>query len=343
MLKDYDTFKSNPFSNPDAVKIAEDAAKARWLQRQAEALRASGDPNLLPQANALDAEARKLLNGQTPPPLRASAKEPLQFSSVPPGQNGFALASARMSSSLKNATSSLKGHTTQVATGDIRKQQTTEIALDPLAHLEESEPSETVSFPNYFGYNLSTQTWGKPDWSVAAAWTGYDAKIPFVTSIDGNGGFEFIGLKDISKPCLTLNVAHGYDRVSTAIDPKHLNDAYDITVNRNPSWIAGFKPGVKVGLQKYYIEEGAINNVRYGWTNWFTPFPEVPVISNGQISDEAYNRLSWESPFKNVMAYGELNPGVLPDPFPGLHPEDWPRTKAHPGPVLRLPGSWLEE
>jgi len=77
-------------ASPEAVEaadIAKKAADARWLQRQADALRKSGDPNLQKQADNLDAQAKKLLGDQEPPPLRANTKEPLQWSGAQTGKS----------------------------------------------------------------------------------------------------------------------------------------------------------------------------------------------------------------------------------------------------------------
>jgi hypothetical protein len=165
-----------------------------------------------------------------------------------------------------------------------------------------------------------------------------------VAPIDGQGDVEFRSLSGLSKDCLTLNVAYSFNHVSARIDPKHLNDSYTVTMNMNPSWIAGLKSGVDISLLiNSYENEGTVNGVKFAGITWHSPFPEARVIHNSQISDERYNSLSWDPSFMNFMVYGELNPGTRTLPVPGLHPESWPHTDAYPGPVLGLSASWLEE
>lgn len=84
-LKDYENFKNNPLGNKDVIEAAEKAAAARRLQRQAAQLRANGAPEVINTANALDAHARQLMGGRSLPPLRASAREPLHWSSAQTG------------------------------------------------------------------------------------------------------------------------------------------------------------------------------------------------------------------------------------------------------------------
>ena len=331
--------QNKQFISEDARKVAEDAYKARKAQyalpEQIRQLRAKGDPASLQQADMMERQLQALNQFYGPIALAPII--------VPAGQSGYALANAAASLASGNTPQVVKGHTTQVATADIRRQQETGIELDPLVHLEENERNETVSFPGYFGYSLSTQSWGKPDFFLAAIWTGSDPNPPVVASIASDDTFTIKNTYGL-KACVKLNVAYGYDHVSTAIDGTNLAGDYHVTFNRNPTWIAGFKTGVNIDqFQQDYMQGGAVNHSQYTWTHWHTPFPDVPMISSGQISDEGYNHLSWTKPYKDFMVYGELNPGTNPDPLPGLDPTDWPSAAAAPLPALSLPGSWLEE
>ena len=331
--------QNKQFISDDARKVAEDAYKARKAQyalpEQIRQLRAKGDPASLQQADMMERQLQALNQFYGPIALAPII--------VPAGQSGYALANTTASLASGNTPQVVKGHTTQVATADIRRQQETGIELDPLVHLEENERNETVSFPSYFGYNLSTQSWGKPNFSLAAIWTGSDPNPPVVASIASDDTFTIKNTYGL-KACVKLNVAYGYDHVSTAIDGTNLAGDYHVTFNRNPTWIAGFKTGVNIDqFQQDYMQGGAVNHSQYTWTHWHTPFPDVPMISSGQISDEGYNHLSWTKPYKDFMVYGELNPGTNPDPLPGLDTTDWPSAAAAPLPALSLPGSWLEE
>lgn len=330
--------QNKQFVSDDARKVAEDAYKARKVQyalpEQIRQLRAKGDQASLQQVDMMERQLQALNQFYGPIALAPTI--------VPPGQSGYALANAAASLGSENTLQVVKGHTTQVATTDIRRQQETEIELDSLVHLEENGPSETVSFPAYFGYNPLTNRWGKPDLSLAATWTGSDSTPPIMASIASDGTFAIKDAYNL-KACVKLNVAYGYDHVSTAIDGAKLAGDYHVTFNRNPTWIAGFKTGVNIDrFQQDYMQAGAVNHSQYTWTHWQTPFADVGMISSGQISAEGYNQLSWTKPYTDFMVYGELSPGTNPDPLPGLDPTDWPRAAAYPGPILILPGSWLE-
>jgi hypothetical protein len=331
--------QNKQFISDDARKVAEDAYKARKAQyalpEQIRQLRAKGDPASLQQADMMERQLQALNQFYGPIALAPII--------VPPGQSGYALATAAASLGSGNTLQVLKGHTTQVATTDIRRQQETGIELDSLVHLEENEQSETVSFPAYFGYNLLTNRWGKQDLSLSATWTSSDSNPPIMASISSDGTFAIKDAYSL-KACVKLNVAYGYDHVSTAIDGAKLAGDYHVTFNRNPTWIAGFKTGVNVDqFQQDYMQGGEINHSQYTWTHWQTPFADVGMISSGQISDEGYNQLSWTKPYKDFMVYGELSPGTNPLPVPGLAPADWPNGAANPLPVLVLPGTWIKE
>jgi hypothetical protein len=263
---------------------------------------------------------------------------------VLPGQSGFAVVSASTAILEAGADIAAKGHMNFVATGEIKTPADAQVQLESLAHLEEEDSNQTATMYAHFGYDPLKGIGINPNWAIGPTWSQSDTKPPSVAQIDDKGDFTMTGLKNLSKPCVTLNVAYGFNHVSTPIDRNHLDYKYDVTMNMNPSWIAGLKSGVDISLLKdSYMNEGAINGVKYSGIPWRTPFSEAPVVFNGQISDDRYNRVSWEDPIKHFMVYGELNPGILPDPAPGLRPEDWPHRDAYPGPVLRLPGSWLEE
>ncbi|MDX2252120.1 MAG: hypothetical protein NW202_07535 [Nitrospira sp.] len=331
--------QNKQFISDDARKVAEDAYKARKAQyalpEQIRQLRAKGDPASLQQADMMERQLQALNQFYGPIALAPII--------VPAGQSGYARANTAASLASGNTPQVVKGHTTQVATADIRRQQETGIELDPLVHLEENERNETVSFPGYFGYNLSTQSWDKPDFSLAAIWTGSDPNPPVVASIASDDTFTIKNTYGL-KACVKLNVAYGYDHVSTAIDSTNLAGDYHVTFNRNPTWIAGFKTGVNIDqFQQDYMQGGTVNHSQYTWTHWHTPFPDVPMISSGQISDDGYNHLSWESPHKNFMVYGELSPGTNPLPVPGLTSADWPTGAVNPLPVLVLTGTWIKE
>lgn len=355
MLKDYESFKTSPFANSEGAKITEDAAKARWLQRQAEALRAGGDPNLTPQAEALDRQARQLMGGQDLPRLRASAMEPLQYAAgspdqpgphtVAPGQSGYATLGPPATARIQAAGVALKGHSRLVATGEIQRQTATQFSLEPepLAHLEEHNERETTGFPAYFGYDLQAGRWGRADLSLGVRWERSDRDPPRVAPVNSTtGAFEISSQYVLSNPCLTLNLGYRYDHVSIPIDGSQLNRDYRVTFNANPTWIAGFRPGIDLNrFQTDYMNAGQTTGARYSWTHWHTPFTETPVISSGQIPDAGYNRLSWEPPYKELMVYGELSPGTRPDPVPGLNRDDWPDQPAESTAVLHINGSWL--
>lgn len=355
MLKDYDNAKNSPFANKEATEIAEKAAQARWLQRQAEAIRASGAPGAEQSAQSLLNQAHQLMGGQALPPLRASAGEPLQFSSastpagsaspgtriVQPGQSGYAMLGSPATS--VGGQGSLKGHSRLVATGEIRKQTTTELELDQLAQLEE-EPSETSSFAQYFGYNFTARAWGKENLSIGAQWSALDEKPANVTAIGHDGLFELKDWKYLANTCYRLNLSYGFDHVSVPVSPQATAHTYEMIFNTNPYWIAGFKTGIDIDrFQTDYMKAGQTNGAQYTWTHWHTPFPDAPMISSGQVSDAGYNHLAWASPYQEFMAFGELSPGTRPLPVSGLNPADWPKTAADRIPVLILTGVWLEE
>lgn len=285
---------------------------------------------------------------------RTSGQEPRRFSSaqgqeetagqgtrlVAAGQSGYAALGSLTTQA--SGQTSIKGHSKLVATGDIRKQTESKLSLEPLAHLEE-EPSTTEYFDDYVGFSVRNWSWGKPNLSLAPEWSASDEKPSYITTIGTNGEFEFKDWGVSAKTCYKLNVSYGYDRVSTAISPQTAR-TYEVTFNANPSWIAAFKPGIDINrFQSDYMTAGQVGGTQYTWTHWHTPFPDVPMISSGQISDVGYNHLSWESPHKNFMVYGELNPGTNPLPVPGLTPTDWPNSAADPLPVLVLTGTWIKE
>lgn len=352
MLKDYDNAKKSPFANKEAIDIAEKAAQARWLQRQAQALRASGTPGAEKTAQGLENQAKQLLGGQDPPPLRASAQEPLQFSSalgqegtashgtrlVAAGQSGYAM----MSSPTSSVGQGIKGHSRLVATGEIQKQTTTELELESLAQLEE-EPSETTTFAQYLGYDFTTGAWGKPNFNLGAQWSVADGTPPHVASVGQDGAFAFSDWDVSPKTCYRLNYGVGFNYVSTPLSPKNPTGTYELTVNANRSWIAAFNTTrISDGFYADAMDEGAVDGSRYEWTGYYTRFDDAPFIASGQISDEGYNRFSWRPDLREFMAYGETNPGVLPQPVPGLDREEWPDNEAESMPSLTLPGSWLE-
>ena len=346
------------FADVRLADIAKDAAEARRFQREAQWCRTAKCPE---RADQWDAAARMLLRGQTPPPLRRTAQEPLQWPApasadanstgaaaaepkvVPPGQSGYVLVGKTPPPpGGQGVEFTIKGHSTLVSTEKLKERMETPLKFEGQVHLEERDTNEPLSFSGYFGFNPLTNSWKKPDLSLAAHWTASDAEPPFVIPIAADGSFE-IKQKIDSEPCLTLNVGYGYDHVSTPIDRSQSGQGYNITFNSNPSWITAFTSRIDIDrFQTDYMKAGAINNTQFTWTHWQPPFPDVPMISSGQISDAGYNRLSWEPPYKGVMAYGELSPGTNPDPMPGLDPADWPRAAAYPGPILILPGSWLE-
>jgi hypothetical protein len=201
-----------------------------------------------------------------------------------------------------------------------------------------------LNFAQYLGYDFTSHSWGKSNLSLAPEWSSADAKPPNVTTVGDNGGFEFKEWGISAKTCYKLNLSYGYDHVSTAISPQTAAHTYELTVNANPSWIAGFRGGIDINqFQTDYMKAGQVDGAQYTWTHWHTPFQEIPMIASGQISDERYNHLSWEPPYKNFMVYGELSPGTNPLPVPGLTPADWPNGAANPLPVLVLPGTWIKE
>lgn len=327
--------QNKQFISDDARKVAEDAYKARKAQyalpEQIRQLRAKGDPTSLQQADMMERQLQAL----------NQFYGPLASLIVPSGQSGYArLGSAAATG---NGQTSMKGHSKLVATGDIKQQTTTELTLEPLAHLEE-EPSATSSFAQYFGYNLTSLSWGKPNLSLAADWGAADTRPPHVTAVGEDGRFEITNWTAAPKTCYKLNVSYGYDHVSTAISPQTSAHTYDVTFNINSSWIAGFKQGIDINqFQADYMKAGQVDGAQYTWTHWHTPFQDVPMISSGQISDDGYSHMSWESPYKNFMVYGELSPGTNPLPVPGLTPADWPNGAANPIPVLVLSGTWIKE
>ncbi len=279
---------------------------------------------------AEDHPAPKTLSAMTPPV-------------VPPGQSGFALLSAPGSATNLSSAISMKGHMNFVATEQIKTSTDVQIQFESVAHVEEEDNNQTATMYAHFGYDPSKGIGINPNWAIGPTWTNSDAKPPFVAPIDGKGDFTVTGLNALSKPCTTLHVAYGFNHVSTALNRTQLGGDVNVTMNTNPSWTAGLTSDVGISLLKHsYMNEGAINGVKYEGIIWHTPIKEAPVIYSGQISEDGYNRLSW-GPFKNSMVYGESNPGALTKPIPGLRREDWPRTDAYPGPVLRLPASWLEE
>jgi hypothetical protein len=230
-----------------------------------------------------------------------------------------------------------------VSTGDIKRQTNTELDLDQLAHLEE-EPSETSNFAQYLGYDFKLGSWGKPNWNVGAQWSDADAKPPHVATVGQDGGFGFSDWDLSAKVCHRLNLAYGFNYASTPISPSKTGGSYDVTLNANPSYIAAFNATrIPDSFFADAMEEGAVNGSRYAWTSFYTGINEVPFIASGQVSEEGYNHLAWNPNLRSFMAYGELNPGVLPDPVPGLDRDDWPDSEAEALTSLSLPASWLEE
>jgi len=331
--------QNKQFVSDDARKVAEDAYKARKAQydlpEQIRQLRAKGDPASLQQADMKERQLQALNQFYGP-----IASVPI----IPPGQSGFAMLSAPGSTAMQGSESSMKGHMNFVATEQIKTPTDAQVQLESVAHVEEEDSNQTATMYAHFGYDPSKGIGINPNWAIGPTWTNADAKSPFVAPIDGKGDFTVPGLNALSKPCTMLHVAYEYNHVSTALNRNQLGGDVNVTMNTNPSWTAAFKSDVDIkAVKDSYMKEGTINGVPYNWTTWRTPFSEAPVIANGQISDGGYNQLSWEPPFKNVRVYGELNPGALTKPMPGLRREDWPRTNAYPGPVLRLPASWMEE
>jgi hypothetical protein len=256
------------------------------------------------------------------------------------GQSGYAQVASPGST---RAEAGIKGHSRLVSTGDIKQQTNTELDLDQLAHLEE-EPSETSNFAQYFGYDFKLGSWGKSNWNVGAQWSDADAKPPHVATVGQDGGFGFSDWDVSAKVCHRLHLAYGFNHASTPISPSKGTGSYDVTLNANPSYIAAFTTArIPDRFFADAMEEGAVNGSRYTWTGFYTGINEVPFIASGQVSEEGYNRLAWNPDLRNFMAYGERNPGALPDPVPGLAREDWPDNEAEIIPTLTLTGLWLEE
>ncbi|TKB71016.1 MAG: hypothetical protein E8D45_12550, partial [Nitrospira sp.] len=190
MLKDYENTKNNPFANKEVVDTMEKAAAARRLQRQAAALRASGDLNQIPTANGLDASARSLMGNQPLPPLRASAAEPLQWANAPTGTTG---AMAPTTPGGTPSATAIGQRTTYVIKGTARMGSGVALPRGTLVSGVMMMPRET---PEHYVQSTPATALGLPDMTTGVAappgdFMEGDDKAPPATEVGANGAYHY--------------------------------------------------------------------------------------------------------------------------------------------------------
>ena len=333
MLKDYDNAKNSPFADKAAIDIAEKAAAARRLQRQAAELRASGQTQT---ANALDAQAQALHGGQSLPPLRAGAQEPLQWPEASGGATG---AMAPMTPGVPTSAATIGQQTTLVIKGTARMGSGVAIPRGTLVSGAMIFPHET---PEKFVATTAIEP-PRPDMTTGVAappltWATTDANPPTTALVGVNGQYQFeykagvnyglshswqVGLDYDYKTAISSGYNYGCGKSSgktltsgTPIPP--------IVIEDRSQLIKGLMPGTDLWKIDDAFKQHGLGSVE-GWDLYHSPFNPA-LFAAYKIAEADVPKFNEIAPW-HFSTFGP-NYGITTAPAPAWKPENWPT--AHP-------------
>lgn len=357
MLKDYENAKKNPFANKEVFDAAEKAAEARWWQREAARQRSLG---YVEAAIAYAARARRLMGGQTLPPLRASAAEPLQWPDVPAGTTG-AMAPKTPGGALAQAPvgappTGLAGigqSTTYVIKGTAKMGSGVAIPKGTFAtgvmisRLETPEEFVKTDQIHEFGATLGGPIVKDRLWFWGTA--NRNQEPPPVTEVGTNGDFEFdyrvgynynfskefgVGLDYQYKTALSAGYNYGCGKSTL----QHLSTGTPIppvVIEDRTQLIKGLKPGANLWqVDDAFVSHG-LGHIE-GWDPWQSP-------------NTTFNPGTWfsykiaEADIPKFNSFGSmyfpvigLNFGINTAPAPAWKPENWPSERTRCIPTARV-------
>jgi hypothetical protein len=355
MLKDYENAKNNPFANKDAIEIAENAAAARRLQRQAEQMRAAGNA---PQADGLDAAARSLMGGQPLPPLRASAQEPLRWPRAPGGTTGAMAPKTPSGGVLAQApthipatgTAVVGQQTTLVIQGTARMSSGVALpkgtfATGAMIYRQET-PEEFVKTDELDEFSATLGgpivkdrlwIWGayganKVSPPVTPVGTGGDFKLDYNFGHNYGLGKDLrIGLDYQYKTAISSGYNYGCGK-SSSKDLATGTPVPPIVIDDRSQLIKGLMPGANLWQIDETFKKNGLGSVE-GWDVSHSPFnpSEFAAYKIAEADVPKFNQIAP----RHFSTFGP-NFGISTAPVPAWRPENWPDTHPRGIPAARV-------